>query len=65
MKLIKDGQVISLDNENHVNAFLENGWEEVKAEAKASAPAPAPEEKEAKAEIKAEKKPVTKKKQEK
>ena len=36
MILVKDGQTISLDNENHINAFLGSGW----AEAKASAPAP-------------------------
>jgi hypothetical protein len=59
MVLEKDGQVISLDNENHVSAFLSSGW----AEAKASAPAI---KEEAKAVVKAEeKKPVTKKKQEK
>ena len=56
MVLEKDGQVISLDNENHVSAFLSSGW----AEAKASAPAI---KEEAKAVVKAEeKKPVTKKK---
>lgn len=27
MKLIKDGEVISLANENHAEAFLKSGWE--------------------------------------
>ena len=29
--LTKDGQVISLDNENHINAFLASGWAEEKS----------------------------------
>ena len=33
MELIKDGQTISLDNENHINAFLGSGWAEVKTSA--------------------------------
>lgn len=39
MELIKDGQIISLDNESHISAFLGSGW----AEAKTSAPS-VPEE---------------------
>jgi hypothetical protein len=64
MVLTKDGQTISLDNSDHINAFLGSGW----AEAKASAPAPKAEKvEEPKAEeVKvAEKKAVGKKKQEK
>ena len=70
MILEKNGQVISLENENHIDAFLANGWAEVKASAPSPAPkaeAPAEEPKaEAKAEKKTEvKKPATRKKQEK
>ena len=68
MLLIKDGQTISLDNVDHINAFLGSGWAEVKA----SAPASKAEVKSEKAEPKAEdvkaseeKKAVSKKKQEK
>ena len=59
MKLIRDGQVIELDNENHINAFLSSGW----AEAKASASTP--KEEVPKEEVVEKKKPVAKKKQEK
>ena len=65
MVLTKNGQTISLDNENHVEAFLSSGWAEVKS----SAPAPASEAQpevvqpaeEVKVEAKPEKKPVRKK----
>jgi len=33
MRLAKDGQVIDLANENHINAFLSSGWAEVKTSA--------------------------------
>lgn len=33
MVLVKDGQMISLDNDNHINAFLGSGWTEAKASA--------------------------------
>lgn len=33
MELIKDGQIISLDNESHISAFLGSGWAEAKASA--------------------------------
>ena len=57
MVLTKGGQTISLDNVDHINAFLGSGWAEVKA----SAPASKAED------VKAseEKKAVSKKKQEK
>ena len=77
MVLTKDGQTISLDNENHVEAFLASGWAEVKSSAPVTTPIPeaepevaepAPEAEpveEVKTEAKAEKKPVKSKKQEK
>lgn len=55
MILTKDGQKISLSNENHISAFLSSGWTEVKA----SAPSVAEKVSEP------EKKSVSKKKQEK
>ena len=64
MRLAKDGQVIDLANENHINAFLASGWAEVKT----SAATPYIADKADKAEdVKVEKKPATanKKKQEK
>ena len=42
MILEKDGQRISLDNENHIEAFLKSGWAEVK---ESSAENPPKEEK--------------------
>ena len=38
MILIKDGQTISLDNENHAEAFLLSGWAEVKTPAPSETP---------------------------
>ena len=38
MILIKDGQTISLDNENHAEAFLLSGWAEVKTPAASESP---------------------------
>lgn len=35
MQLKKDKEIINLDNEAHIKAFLQSGWEEVK-ETKAS-----------------------------
>ena len=40
MLLVKDGQTISLDNENHIEAFKASGWAEVKT----PAASPIPEE---------------------
>lgn len=42
MRLVKDGQVINLENENHVEAFVQSGWkiDETAAETKAAADAP-------------------------
>jgi len=34
MKLEKDGQIINLENENHITAFLESGWVESSEEEK-------------------------------
>lgn len=55
MILSKDGQVITLDNENHAEAFLLNGWAEVKSPAtseslKVAEVMPEPEKVEAEAE---------------
>ena len=61
MRLEKDGQVIDLENENHINAFLASGWAEAKVSA---ASTPSKMEKDAD-EVKAEKKPVGRRKQEK
>ena len=70
MILTKDGQVVDLSNENHINAFLSSGWVEAQTSAPSQkaedevvevTPEPKPEPKK-KAETK---KPVTKKKQEK
>ena len=68
MRLTKDGQVITLDNENHISAFLASGWAEEKS------PAPStplvveaeaePEEKAVEVKVEA-KKPVGRKRQEK
>lgn len=33
MKLTKNGQVISLENQSHIDAFIASGWAEVKASA--------------------------------
>lgn len=57
MILSKNGEKISLNNENHISAFLSNGW----AEAKASVP---PAKAEKAEEVKVEPK-ATKRKQEK
>lgn len=75
MLLVKDGQTISLDNENHIEAFKASGW----AEANTPAAAPLAKEEvrdvpdepmnepiiEEKAEPKAVKKTAGRKKQEK
>ena len=58
MILTKDGQVMDLRNENHINAFLSSGWVEVKA------PAPSPKAKEEVVEVTPEPKPEPKKKAE-
>ena len=65
MKLTKDGQVISLDNDNHISAFLTSGWEEAKEPSPVQTPKaeePAKVEDKPKTEAK---KPTAKKKQEK
>lgn len=54
MILTKDGYTISVDNENHVSAFLDNGWKEV---AKTSTPPAKTEEAEAEAVTPVEEKP--------
>lgn len=70
MILAKGEQIISLDNPDHINAFLGSGW----AEAKASAPAPKAEKAEEAEKVEepkakdvkgTEKKAVSRKKQEK
>ena len=38
MKLIKDGQIIDLPNENHAEAFLTSGWTKYEEPAKKPAP---------------------------
>ena len=45
MTLEKDGRTISLANENHVEAFLQAGWAEVKTSVTAAAKADAETEK--------------------
>lgn len=69
MRLTKDGQVISLDNEDHINAFLASGWAEAKASVPTPAPAPIEQAEQADEQVietKTEaKKPVGRKKQEK
>lgn len=40
MKLIKDGQVIILENENHAQAFINSGWKEYNGEAVEQAASP-------------------------
>lgn len=73
MTLTKNGQVINLDNENHIEAFKASGWAEVKTpaaaspvseEAKADEPMNEPIVEE-KAEPKATKRPAGRRKQEK
>ena len=58
MILVKDKQKISLDNENHISAFLANGWTEAKASAIST---PKEEKAEDVAEVETEKKPAKKK----
>ena len=41
MKLTKNGQVISLENQSHIDAFIASGWAEVKASAQKPAEKPA------------------------
>ena len=40
MKLTKNGQVISLENQSHIDAFIASGWAEVKASAQKPAEKP-------------------------
>lgn len=65
MRLTKDGQVISLDNEDHINAFLASGWAEEKSSVPTPAPAPIEDAKQAVDMRYEAKKPVGRKKQEK
>ena len=59
MRLTKNGETITLSNENHISAFLSNGWVEAKASA-------LPEEKKAEVVEEVVEKPKTaRKKQEK
>lgn len=61
--LIKKGNItMNLDNENHLNAFLTSGWEEVKSSSQTVKEEPKIEEK---IEAKVERKPRPYKRQEK
>ena len=67
MVLTKDGATITLDNNDHISAFLSNGWTEAKASVPPVKAEEKPEEKaeEVVEEVKVEKPKTTKKKQEK
>lgn len=65
MQLMKDNVTITLDNEDHINAFLTSGWVEAKASAQTVREEPKAEPKEEKAEEKVSKPRVSRKKQEK